>query len=203
MNLDADFQILSLPSYFGFSTKDYQYWHQLLDKRTIVFNTEIDEDVIESVYLPMKDFEEDESQRPVKLILNSPGGSVTDGFFLADYISQYKKPLHIYVTGYAASMAAILLAAGGKNENVTRFCYPSSYALIHDGYIALQASESKTAADIMDFNRKVDDNIRDFIIKNTNITPEMYDAQARKQWFIFPDEMKELGLIDKIVGRDA
>jgi hypothetical protein len=49
-------------------------------------------------------------------------------------------------------MATVLLAAGGKNENVIRSCYPCSYVLIHDGYVALAAAESKTAADIMAFN---------------------------------------------------
>lgn len=80
------------------------------------------------------------------------GGAVSDGFFLAHYIAHYKKKLNIIVTGCAASMAAVILAGGGKNSNVTRYCYPSSYALIHDGYVALQASEAKTASDIMDFN---------------------------------------------------
>lgn len=71
------------------------------------------------------------------LILNSIGGTVSDGFFLAHYIANYKKKLNIIVTGCAASMAAVILCGGGKNENVTRYCYPSSYALIHDGYVTL------------------------------------------------------------------
>jgi ATP-dependent protease ClpP protease subunit len=106
------------------------------------------------------------------------------------------------VPGYAASMAAIILAGGGKNENVIRSCFPSSYGLIHDGYVAIQASEARTADDIMDFNRKKDAEIRQFIIDNTDITAEEYDAQARRQWFLSADEMKEKGLIDKIIGVD-
>jgi len=57
-------------------------------------------------------------------------------------------------------MATVLLAAGGKNENVIRSCYPCSYVLLHDGYVALAAAESKTAADIMAFNDKIDNKIR-------------------------------------------
>ena len=135
--------------------------------------------------------------------MNSSGGSVSDGFFLAHYISQYSKPLNIIVPGYATSMAAVILAGGGKNSNVTRYCYPSTYGLIHDGYVALSASEAKTANDIMAFNNKVDEDIREFIINNTNITAEQYDAQARHQWFLSADEMLQYNLIDKIYGRDA
>ena len=180
----------------------YQYFNQLLNKRTIIFNREVNEDVVEMVYLPLKTFEEDDSDEPITLILNSPGGSVSDGFFLAHYISQYKKKLNILVTGYAASMAAVILCGGGKNPNVTRTCYPSTYALIHDGYVTFPASEAKTAADIMAFNEQVDQDIRQFILDNTNITAEQYDAKTRHQWFLNAQEMKELNLIDKIIGSD-
>lgn len=179
----------------------YQYFHQLFHNRTVIFNQEVDESLIETVYLPLLDFENDDIQKPVTLILNSPGGSVSDGFFLAHYLSTYKKKLNILVTGYAASMAAVILAGTSQNENITRMCYPSSYCLIHDGYIAIAPAESKTAGDIMAFNDKVDRDIRNFILENTKITPELYDAQARHQWFLSADEMLEYGMIDKILGK--
>jgi len=72
---------------FEFSPSVYQYFHQLMDKRTVLFNADVNENVVESVYLPLKEFEEDDSMEPVTLILNSSGGSVSDGFFLAHYIA--------------------------------------------------------------------------------------------------------------------
>ena len=185
------------------SPSTYQYFHQLFDNRTVIFNDSINEDILETLYLPLLDFEKDDSTAPVTIILNSFGGSVTEGFFLAHYLSQYKKKLNIIVTGCAASMAAVLLAAGGKNPNVTRYCYPSSYALIHDGYVAIGASESKTASDIMAFNEKVDEDIRAFIIENTNISAEQYDSKTRHQWFLTAKEMIEYNLIDHIYGSEA
>lgn len=197
-----DFDISTLLEQVGFNAKDYQYFNQLLNNRTILFNTYIDEDIVEKIYLPLKEFENDSSVEPVTLILNSPGGSVADGFFLAHYISQYKKQLNIIVLGYAASMAAVILAAGGKNDKVHRVCYPSTYALVHDGYITMESSESKTAQDFMAFNDKIDNDIKNFIIKNTNITEELYDSKTRHQWFISAPEMKELNLIDEILGSE-
>lgn len=179
----------------------YQYFNQLLNHRTIILNSEVQEDIVEKVYIPLRDFEQDESKEPVTIILNSEGGSVADGFFLAYYISQYSKPLNIIVPGYACSMATVLLAAGGKNENVIRSCYPCSYSLIHDGYVALAASEAKTANDIMAFNDGVDKRIRQFFIDNTSITEEEYDAHSRRQWFLTADEMLKAGLIDRIYGQ--
>ena len=181
---------------------NYQYFKQLLQNRTILLNEEIGENLIENVWLPLRDFERDNSMEPVTLILNSIGGSVSDGFFFAHYLTQYKKPLKIIVPGYAASMAAVILCGGGKNPNITRYCYPSTYGLIHDGYVALSASESKTAEDIMEFNKRVDENIRSFIINNTSIPADLFDAHARHQWFLSAHELKKYGLIDKIIGED-
>lgn len=178
----------------------YQYFHQLIDNRTIVFNDFIGSDIVEKIYLPLRDFEKDDSVWPVTMIINSCGGSVSDGFFLAHYISQYSKKLNIIVTGNACSMATVILAAGGKNKNVTRYCYPSSYSLIHDGFIAFEPQESKTAQDIMNFNDKVDKDIRQFFLDNTNITAEEYDANTRKQWFLSADDMLKYNLVDKIIG---
>ena len=186
---------------YGFDPAMYQYFNQLINHRTIIFNCDVQEDIIEKVYIPLRDFEADDSNEPVTIIMNSSGGSVSDGFFLAHYISQYSKPLNIIVPGYACSMAAVILAGGGKNENVIRSCFPCSYALIHDGYVALSAAETKTANDIMAFNDNVDQRIRKFFIDNTNITEEQYESKSRHQWFLNSQEMLELGLIDRVYGQ--
>ena len=196
----SGFEFLAIPEkYSSVDVIEYQYFHQLLENRTIIFNSEIGEDIVETLYLPLRDFENDDSDEPITIILNSVGGSVSDGFFLANYLASYKKKINLIVAGYAASMAAVILSAGGKNDNITRYCYPSTYVLIHDGYVALSASEAKTANDIMAFNNKVDEDIRQFILDNTNITPELYDSKARKQWFISAQEAKELNLIDVVM----
>ena len=186
---------------YEFNPESYQYFNQLLNHRTVIFNCDVQEDIIEKVFIPLRDFENDKSMEPVTLIMNSSGGSVSDGFFLAHYISQYSKPLNIIVPGYACSMAAVILAGGGKNENVIRSCFPCSYALIHDGYVALAASEAKSAGDIMQFNDIIDKQIKDFFLTHTNITEEQYDNKSRHQWFLTSQEMLEYNLIDRIYGK--
>ena len=177
----------------------YQYFNQLLRKRTIILNAEIDESILETVVLPLKDFEEQESDKPVTLILNTPGGSVADGLMLCNVIDNYRIPLEIIVPSYACSMGTIILCSGNKNPNVTKKAYPFSFALFHSGQTYV-GGESTSVEDVMNFNKGVDNKIKNYIITNTNITEELYDAHHRKQWYISADEMLEYGLIDEIIG---
>ena len=177
----------------------YQYFNHLLNRRTIVLNSEIDENILETVFLPLKEFESDNITDPVTLILNTPGGSVADGLMLCNVIDNYKKPLEIIVPSYSCSMGTIILSSGNKNPNVTKKAYPFSFALFHSGQTYV-GGESSTVDDIVDFNRSIDKKIRNYVIKNTNISEELYDAHHRKQWYISAEEMLEYGLIDEIIG---
>ena len=179
----------------------YQYFLQLLQKRTGVLNSEIDENILETIVLPLKDFEKDTSTEPVTLILNTPGGSVADGLMLCNIIDNYKKPLEIIVPSYSCSMGTIILCSGNKNPNITKKCYPFSFALFHSGQ-TIVGGETTTVDDIVDFNRGVNARIRDYVIENTNISPELYDSHYRKQWYLTAQEMLEYHLVDEIIGCD-
>lgn len=199
--MDLDF-LTTIEKYSSINPIDYQYFHQLFDNRTIVLNSEIDEDILETVVLPLQDFERDDSTKKVTLILNTPGGSVTDGLMICNIIDGYKKPLDIIVPSYACSMGTIILCSGNKNPNVKKYMYPFSFALLHSGQ-SFVGGESTTVDDIIDFNRAVDSHIKRYIIKNTNITEEQYNAHHRKQWYILADECKQLGLIDEIITTEC
>ena len=177
----------------------YQYFTNYLNKRTIIFNSYVDTNIVETLILPLQEFEADSSTEPVKLILSTGGGSVRDSLILCNIIDNYKKPLEIYVYGYACSMGTIFLCAGNKNPNVTKYCYPFSFALFHAGYSAIEG-ESLSVEDQMEFNKKTDALIRDYVVANTNITEEEYRLNERRQWYLHAKEMKEKGLIDIIIG---
>lgn len=179
----------------------YTYFHERLENRTIIFNSEVAEDIVERVYIPLKNFEEDDSEAPVTLILNTVGGSVYDGLFLCNVIDNYKKKLNIIVPGYCMSMGAILLTAGTHNPNVFKTCYPHSLALFHNGEIGVHG-EQGSVEDVMEFNKKINKLVKDYIIANTNITEEIYKEHDRKQWYLTAPEMLEYGLVDKIIGSD-
>ena len=177
----------------------YQYFFNYFEKRTIVFNSFIDESIVETVILPLKQFEEDKINEPVKLIISTGGGSVSDSLVLCNIIDNYKKPLEIYVYGYACSMGTVILCAGNKNPNVTKYCYPFSFGLFHAGYSAVEG-ESLSVEDKMEFNKKIDTCIRDYVVSHTNITEEEYRFNERRQWYLTAHDMKEKGLVDIIIG---
>lgn len=180
----------------------YQYFKNLLQNRTIILNSEIDENILENVVLPLKDFENDKSNDKVTLILNTPGGSVADGLMLCNIIDNYKKPLEIIVPSYSCSMGTIILCSGNKNPNVTKKCYPFSFGLFHSGQTFV-GGESTSVKDTVDFNENVDNRIREYIIANTNISDELYEKHHRKQWYITADEMLAYGLVDEIIGKES
>lgn len=179
----------------------YQYFTQLLNNRTIIFNQEVDERIFERVVMPLLDFEKDGSNDPVTLILATVGGSLSDGFILCNIIDQYRKPLNVIVLGYAASMGTIILAAGANNPNVTRKCYPYSYALLHAGSTAF-SGESLSVEDAMDFNKRIDKKVRAFITSHTKVTEQEYTEHERKQWFFDAEDMLKYGFVDKIIGEE-
>lgn len=179
--------------------KNYAYFDQLLNHRTIIINNEVSEDVIEQVYLPLRNFENDESDEPVTLLINTIGGSVYDGLFICNVIDNYKKPLNVIVTGYAMSMGGIILCAGSKNPNIKKMCYAHSICLFHNGNVTVQG-ETGSAEDTMGFNKRINKMIDDYILSNTNISTKVYKSHDRKQWFLTADEMLKYGIVDEIIG---
>ena len=195
--MDFDFLELAQNS-CALNMETYQQFHQLMEQRTIIVNGEINEAVVENVILPLRDFEKDNSNEPVILILNTPGGSVADGLVLCNIIDSYTKPLHIYVLGYSCSMGTLILCSGNNNPNVTKFCYPFSFALLHLGHTTV-SGETGSVDDVIDFNRAVEQKIRQYITSNTKISEEEYDKHNRKQWYLTSEEMLEKGLINVII----
>lgn len=161
----------------------------------------MDERIVERVAIPLLDFEKDSSNDPVTLIFSTVGGSVSDGFVLCNIIDNYQKPLDIIVLGYAASMGTIMLAAGSKNPNVTRKCYPFTYALLHAGSTAF-SGESLTVQDTLEFNKRVDEKVKQFVISHTNVSEDEYMQHERKQWFLDADDMLKYGFVDEIIGKE-
>ena len=138
-----------------------------------------------------------EERKPILLYITSNGGDVGAGFALIDVILTSKTPIYIINQGYQYSMGCLIGIAGHK-----RFAMPHSTYLIHDGSQLIYNSGAK-AQDQMEFNKNLEERIKRYVISRTKITSEMYDAQMRKEWYMFADEAKELGVVDFIIGEDC
>lgn len=183
----------------GMAPEDYQYYNQLKNHRTILFNCEIDASILEKVILPLKEFEEDELDEPVNLILSSPGGDISEGLILMNIIDNYKKSLNIYVYSYACSLATTILCSGNNNPNVKKYCYPYTFFLFHGGSIQL-IDHTNAAHDYMEFMNKRKAKIKEYTFKNTNITEEEWKLHEREEWYLDAETALEKKLIDEIIG---
>lgn len=173
-------------------------YKDLLNKRILVINDIIDQDIMERIVLPLIMMDNDGSGEKITIYLNTNGGSVYDGLCLCNIIENLKTPTDIIVLGYAYSMGSIILISGKNNPNVTRYCYPFSTALIHGGsnYVSGTSSQVK---DYFKFNEKFEQRIKDFIVSHTNFTSEDYEAIERYETYMDSDEMLEKGLVDYII----
>lgn len=138
-----------------------------------------------------------EDRKPIILYVTSNGGDVDAGFALIDVILSSETPVYVINQGYQYSMGFLIGLAGHK-----RFAMPHAKFLMHDGSQFIYNSGAK-AQDQMEFNKRMEERIKQYVLSRTEITSEMYDSQMRKEWYMFADEAKKLGVTDYIIGEDC
>lgn len=199
INISIDELFKSMKHSGALPESDYYQYYHMLSQRKILINEPIDPRVIENVYIPLLEFDNDGTGEPIEIILNTPGGNVLDGMALCDIIDHLKTPTTITVLTYAYSMGAIILMAGANNPNVHKRCYKHSTAMIHAGQVQLQGN-APNVKDQYGFSQKFEELIRDYTISHTNITNEEYDRMERYEVYMTSDVMLEKGLVDEIIG---
>lgn len=137
-----------------------------------------------------------EERLPIKIIINSPGGSVLDGVGLIDAIKSSATPVFGIVVGYAYSMALNVLI-----NCDFRISTSNSSFLLHDGSTGLFDSSTKFR-DTMKFYDKLDERLDRMIAARTKLTMKELEDRKRQENFWFADEAKDLGIIDAIIGED-
>ena len=141
----------------------YDIYSRLLKERIIFLGGQITDDVANAVIAQLLFLESQDSKRDIKLYLNSPGGSVTAGLAIYDTMEYIKCDVSTICVGMAASMAAVLLAAGQKGK---RFALPNSEIMIHQvmGEAGGQAVEIEISAKHI---LKIRDRINKILSKHT------------------------------------
>ena len=140
---------------------------------------------------------EPKDRAPIILYIASNGGEVDAGFELIDVIENSITPVYTVNLGNAYSMGFLICLAGHK-----RFALPNAKYLMHDGSNVVYGTGTKVQ-DQMEFQKRVDSRIKDYILSHSKLSPEEYDAKLRVEWFMFADEAKEKGFVDSIIGPDA
>ncbi|RHT58846.1 hypothetical protein DW766_01525 [Butyricicoccus sp. AM29-23AC] len=115
-----------------------------------------------------------------------------------DIIDNLKTPTTILVTGHAYSMGGYFLMAGYNNPNVTKKCFKHSTALIHDGSIELEGSNSKVK-DTLKFTEQYEEQLKEYVLSHSKISARTYNQKKRNEWFMDSVEMLKYGLVDEVI----
>lgn len=174
-------------------------YYRRLKKREILWNDDIDDTTIDiALYIKKWNAEDKgmapEERKPIKIFINSDGGSVDTVLHIIDMIGLSKTPVYTIGMGRVYSAGGLLLMAGHK-----RYIFQHTSCLIHDGSSGTIGSIGKML-DNLEFTKELEKRMKKYILSSTKITEEVYDKNYRRDWFLFSDEMIELGIADEIVA---
>lgn len=176
----------------------YDIYSRLLKDRIIFLGSEIDDVVANTVIAQLLFLESQDKTKDIKLYINSPGGSVSSGLAIYDVMQYVKPDVSTTCVGMAASMAAVLLAAGAKGK---RFVLPNSEVMIHQvlGGFQGQATDIKIHAERI---LKTKDRLNQILSTHTGQPLKKIEEDTERDNFMSADEAKKYGLVDKVFVKD-
>lgn len=173
----------------------YDIWSRLMKDRIIFLGTEVTDDIANVVVAQLLFLESEDPDKDVNLYINSPGGSITAGLAIYDTMQYVRCPITTICIGQAASMGAVLLAAGTKGR---RKALPHSRIMIHQplGGARGQASDIEIQArEIL----RMKELLYKMLSEHTGRTVEEIARDSDRDKFMSSVEAKEYGLIDDVV----
>ncbi|MBI5220496.1 MAG: ATP-dependent Clp endopeptidase proteolytic subunit ClpP [Candidatus Liptonbacteria bacterium] len=173
----------------------YDIYSHLLKERIIFLGGPVNDIVANSIIAQLLFLEHEDPKKDIKLYINTPGGSVTAGLAIYDTMQYVKPDVVTICVGMAASMGAVLLAAGKKGK---RFALPNAEILLHQvmGGVEGQAIEVEiTARHII----KIKDKLNQILAKHTGKSIAQIEKDTDRDFYMSAVDAKEYGLIDSIV----
>jgi len=177
----------------------YDIYSRLLKDRIIFLGTAINDDVANLLIAQLLFLESEDPDKDINLYINSPGGLVTSGLAVYDTMSYIKPEIATVCIGQAASMGAILLAAGTHGK---RYSLPNSRILIHQPMGGFQGQASDIAIQAKEILR-MKDTLNQILAYHTKKDIEVIQTDSDRDFFMSGKEAKEYGIVDHvIVNRD-
>lgn len=174
----------------------YDIFSRLLKENIIFLGTPIDDTVANLVIAQLLFLEAEDPERDISIYLNSPGGSITAGLAILDTMSFVRPDIITICVGQAASMAAVLLAAGTKGK---RFSLPNSRIMIHQPSMQGLAGQ---AADIDIYAREIlrmRETLNQMLANSTGQPLERVARDVDRDYIMSPEQGVEYGMIDKVI----
>ncbi len=179
----------------GRGERAYDIYSRLLKDRIIFLGSPIMDDVANSITAQMLFLESDDPERDIYFYINSPGGSITSGLAIYDTMQYIKPQISTVCLGQAASMGAILLAAGAKGK---RFALPHSRIMIHQPLGGFQGAAADVDIQAREMLRMREE-LNEILMKHTGQTLKKIEKDTDRDLFMSGKQALEYGLVDEVM----
>ncbi len=178
-----------------YGERAYDIYSRLLKERIIFLGGPITDALANSIIAQLLFLASKDPEKEIQFYINSPGGIVTAGLAIYDTMQYIKCPISTVCVGMAASMAAVLLAAGTKGK---RYALPNSEIMLHQlrGGVTGEAIEIEiTAKQVM----KIKEKLNKILSYHTGQPLEKIEKDTDREFYLSAQEAKEYGLIDEVI----
>ncbi len=172
----------------------YDIYSRLLRERIIFLGDAIEDHVANLVIAQLLFLESEDPERDISLYINSPGGVVTSGLAIYDTMQYVRAPVSTICIGMAASMAAVLLAAGAKGK---RYALPNSRIMVHQGSGGFRGNAPDAMIQMREWEHLVRVN-NEILAKHTGQPLEKVLKDTDRDYFMSPEQAKDYGIIDAV-----
>ena len=173
----------------------YDIYSRLLKDRIIFLGTVINDDIANLIIAQLLFLESKDPEKDINFYINSPGGSVTAGLAVYDTLQYIKPDVATVCIGQAASMGALLLAAGSKNK---RFTLPNSRIMIHQPMGGFQGQASDIAIQAKEILR-MKDTLNRILHHHTGKDLQQIQQDTDRDFFMSGEEAKAYGIVDQVI----
>jgi len=174
----------------------FDIFSRLLKERIIFLPTYIEDELANLVIAQMLFLEAEDPDKDIFLYINSPGGSVTAGMAIYDTMQYVKPHISTICMGQAASMGALLLAAGAKGK---RFALPHARIMIHQPLGGVQGQATDIDIQAREILR-VRDELNRIFVHHTDQTLERIQRDTDRDFFMTPEQAKDYGIVDEVIS---
>ena len=180
----------------GRGERAYDIYSRLLKDRIVFLGSVITDDVANLITAQLLFLESEDPERDIFFYINSPGGSVTAGLAIYDTIQYIRPQISTVCVGQAASMGAVLLAAGAKAK---RFALPHSRIMIHQplgGFQGQAADIDIQAREIL----RMREELNNILMKHTGQSLKKIEKDTDRDMFMNGKQAQEYGLVDEVIA---
>jgi ATP-dependent Clp protease protease subunit len=179
----------------GRGERAYDIWSRLLKDRIVFLGSPIDDYIANLVIAQMLFLQMENKAQDINLYINTPGGSVMAGLAIYDTMQFVQCDVATYCIGQAASMGALLLAAGTKGK---RYALPNSRVMLHQPWGGTQGAATDIkihAEEIITLKKR----INQILSRHTNQPEERIERDSDRDYFMSAESAKEYGIVDEVV----